>query len=239
MYTMKQRVQKFIQQAGYCSRRKAEELIEQKRIKVNNEVVSLGDHCSLNDEITIDGQKISLEPEKSIYIIMNKPKGLVTSNSDELNRKTVFDILPEEFKEKRLFSVGRLDKETTGLLILTNDGDFSQKIIHPSSKIPKTYHAKLDKKLLESDKKSLEKGIILEDKKLAPCVIKNFKEYYLVKIWEGRKRQIRRMFEEKNYFVTELKRVRIGNLDIDKLRLGEGKIKKVKKEFLEKTINIS
>lgn len=236
---MEQRVQKFIQQAGYCSRRKAEELIEQGHVEINGKTASLGSHCREQDSIRIKGETITTTPQKLTYVIMNKPKGLVTSNSDELNRRTIFDILPDELKTKRLFSVGRLDKDTTGLLILTNDGDFSQKIIHPSSKIPKIYHVNLDKKLLDSHKKSLEKGIYLDDKKLAPCVIKNFKEYYVVKIWEGRKRQIRRMFEHKNYHVERLKRIRIGNLDVEKLKLREGKVKEVKKEFLEKTINIS
>lgn len=233
---MVERVQKHIAQAGYCSRRKAEELIGEGRVKVNNKLISLGDKCSEEDEVRIDNKIISLEKPQCQYVLMNKPKGVVTTNSDEMDRKTVFDILPDNLKEYRLFSVGRLDKETTGLLLLTNDGNLSQKIIHPSSKIPKIYHVTLDKKLQEQDKKTLEKGIHLEGYKLAPCVIKNHKTYYVVKIWEGRKRQIRRMFEEKEYQVKELERVRIGNLDLYKLNLKPGQVKKVKKEFLEKTI---
>ena len=233
---MEQRVQKFIQQAGICSRRKAEELIEQKRVKVNGCIVSLGNHCSEDDTISIDDSPISNKQEEPIYIVMNKPKGVVTTNNDEFGRKTVFDLLPEEFQNQRVFSVGRLDKETTGLLILTNDGNLAQRIIHPSSKIAKTYLVTLDKKLNQSHKRTLEKGIVLDNQKLVPCVIKDHKTYYVVKIWEGRKRQIRKMFDAKGYNVISLQRTRIGELNINKLSLKPGKIKKVKKDFLEKTI---
>lgn len=236
---MEQRVQKFIAQSGYSSRRKAEQLIEEKRVKVNGEIITLGAHCTENDTITIDNKPLSIKPVESIYLIMNKPKGLVTTNNDEFNRKTIFDILPEQYQNTKLFSVGRLDKDTTGLLIITNDGQITQQIIHPSSKIAKTYHLTLDKKLKESDKKALEKGIILDEQKLSPCVIKNHKTYYLIKIWEGRKRQIRRMFEEKNYEIKSLERTKIGELELNKLNLKKGQIKKVSREFLEKTIPLN
>lgn len=230
----KQRVQKFIALSGLCSRRKAEELIEKGRVKVNGKEISLGDHALPTDEIKVDNKKISFDLNDKIYILMNKPEGYVCTKSDEMGRKTVFDLIEED--TNNLFTVGRLDKDTTGLLIITNDGEFAQKIIHPSSKIKKEYIVYLDKKLEEKDRKAIEKGVQLEDVKLMSCVIKDFKDKYLVKIWEGRKRQIRRMFEVKDYKVTMLERIGIGNLQLKKTGVKHGKYKKVKREFLEKNI---
>ncbi len=233
----KQRVQKLIALAGLCSRRKAEELIEQGRVKVNNKIISLGDQYTEEDIITVDNKRIKISKEKFTYIILNKRKGFVTSKKDELGRKTIFDLIKEEDKRPNLFSVGRLDKQTGGLIIITNDGQFAQKIIHPSSKITKEYIADLDKELSDFDKKILEKGVKLEDFKLRPCTIRKIGEKrYVVELSEGRKRQIRRMFEKLNYEVVALKRIKIGNLDLKGLDLKPGDYKKVSKEFLEKKI---
>jgi 23S rRNA pseudouridine2605 synthase len=231
-----ERVQKIIQQSGYCSRRKAEELIKEGAVKVNGILVSLGDHCSNKDSITIFGKPLEKKTAEKVYFLMNKPKRVVCSNSDPHNPKTIFDLLSEKDKVPGLFSVGRLDKDTTGLLIITNDGDFAQKIIHPSSKIKKEYLVSLDKRLEQRDKKKLEKGVVLDGVALSPCSIRVFKTNYLVKIFEGRKRQIRRMFAQVGYEVTALERVRLGGLTLAKTGLRYGKYKKVSKAMLEKEI---
>jgi pseudouridine synthase len=230
------RVQKLISQSGFCSRRNAEKLIEEKKVKVNNKIISLGDKCNLNDKITIDDKLISLDVKK-IYIIMNKQKGYVCSKKDEFNRKTIFDLLSLKDNHSSLFSVGRLDKDTTGLIIITNDGDFAQKIIHPSSKISKEYIVQIDRNLKNKDKLFLESGIKLYNKQLTPCTIKRLSQKkYLVRIFEGKKRQIREMFLKFNYNIISLHRIKIGNLDLEKYNLKYGEYKFVKKEELKNKI---
>ncbi|MFW6285676.1 MAG: pseudouridine synthase [Nanoarchaeota archaeon] len=230
------RVQKLISQSGFCSRRNAEKLIEQRRVKVNNNIVSLGDKCGFEDEIKIDNKIICLNVHKR-YIIMNKQKGYVSSKKDEFNRKTIFDLLNLKDNHSSLFSVGRLDKDTTGLIIITNDGDFAQKIIHPSSKIAKEYIVQIDRSLKNEDKNYLESGIKLYNKKLAPCKIKRLSQKkYLVKIFEGKKRQIREMFLKFNYNIISLHRIKIGGLDIERYHLKYGEYKIIKKEELKNQI---
>lgn len=236
--TQLQRVQKFIALSGYCSRRKAEELIEQKKVTVNDKLISLGDMCCDKDTIKINGKKIQFNIDDKIYIILNKKKGYVTTKSDELNRKTIYNLLDKKDNKKNLFSVGRLDKETSGLIILTNDGDIAQKIIHPSSKIAKEYIGTLNHPLDGKDKISIEKGLILDDIKLSPCKIRRLcQKKYLIKIYEGRKRQIRRMFEQKSYKVTDLKRIKIGGLDLRSLNINEGEYKIVSLKEIENVFN--
>lgn len=234
----KARVQKFIALSGYCSRRKAEELIERGVVKVNGVISKLGDQCLPTDSIYVEGKKINFNVSDKVYIVMNKARGYVCSNEDKYNEKTVFDLLDKKDNKAGIFSVGRLDKDTTGLLILTNDGDFAQKVIHPSSKIKKEYIANLDRKLEDRDRISIEKGLVLDDIKLSTCKIKEIGEkLYLVSIWEGRKRQVRRMFEMKNYKVFSLRRVRIGNLDLKSFNLKIGEYKVVKLKDLDKIFN--
>lgn len=231
--TQEARVQKFIAQSGYCSRRKAEILIEKGLVKVNGKTVSLGDHCLESDVVEVEGKQIETSLEK-IYIILNKASGYVTTRSDEFGRKTVYDLLKKEDMKMGLFTIGRLDKDTTGLLIITNDGEFSQKVIHPSSSITKTYSFILDKKLKDDDRRTIEKGLFLDARKLSPCKIRNMKNLYEIEISEGRKRQVRRIFEMRGYEVRELKRVAIGGLRLDDFSLREGEYAKVRKEELEK-----
>lgn len=234
----KARVQKFIAMSGYCSRRKAETLIEDNKVKVNNKLVKLGDQCLPCDIIKVENKIISFDVENKIYIILNKPKGYITTNADEFNRDTVFNLLDSRHKKSNIFAVGRLDKDTTGLLILTNDGDLTQKIIHPSSKISKVYEVELNKILTDVEKHRIENGLLLDDgMQLAPCKIDRvLKKSYNVTIWEGRKRQIRRMFEQRYYKVTKLNRLKIGNLDLNKLNLRLGEYKIVEKSFIEKNL---
>lgn len=272
-----ERVQKFIALSGFASRRKAEELIQENRVQVNGKTITIGDKCSKNDIITIDNKKINFNTEQNTYIVMNKKKGLVCSKSDELGRKTVFDALSKQDQQSNLFTVGRLDKNSSGLLLITNDGLFAQRIIHPSSKILKTYIATLDKNLIENDKKKLQEGITLEGYKLSKCIIEkikpklektkvetknitntqktnilennnnsnnnttnnlksNIEHKYIVKISEGRKRQIREMFKKLNYNVKDLSRIKIGNMDLKDLKLKTGEYKQISRNELEKMI---
>ena len=228
------RIQKIISEIGYCSRRKAEELKKKKKVKINGKIAEIGEKCNINDKIEIENKIISNKKKENIYIVMNKKKGITCTNKDEFNRKTIFDNINIKTK---LFSVGRLDKDTTGLIIITNDGELTQKIIHPSQNIEKEYIATLNKDLLLKDKIEIEKGLILDKQKLSKCKITNIKKNIVkIIIKEGKKRQIRRVFEIKGYIVKELKRIRIGNLELDKLNLKEGEYKHIEKKLLEKKI---
>jgi len=230
----KARVQKWIANSGCCSRRKAEELIENGLVKVNGKLAQLGDQCLQTDKIEVSGKSIKVE-QKQIYIILNKPKGFVCSKDDPYNPQTVYELIDEQDGKNLVKTVGRLDKHTTGLLILTNDGDFSQKIIHPSSSIVKEYLAHLDTNLSEIDKKTIERGVQVDGYKLSPCKIWNLKaNSYVVKINEGRKRQVRKMFEARDLKVMDLKRTKIGGLDLKDLNIPLGKYKVVSKEELMK-----
>lgn len=233
----KTRVQKFIAVSGLCSRRAAEDLIKQGKVKVNGETISIGDSCLKTDKIEVDGKVISFNLNDKVYIVLNKSSGYVTTNEDEFGRKTVFDFLDEKDKRDNLFSVGRLDKDTSGLLILTNDGDFAQSVIHPSKDIAKEYIVQTDKELRRDDEQKLKDGIILDDYKLKPTQIRRIAENkYVVVIYEGRKRQIRRMFEELGYKVENLHRIKIGGLDLKELGLGFKEYAFVTKKFLEEKI---
>lgn len=233
----KSRVQKFIALSGIYSRRKAQELIAKGQVTVNGKKVSLGDHCYPTDDIRINRKKIHFKLNDKTYYIMNKKKGIVCTRSDELKRKTIFDILKSSDKIKNLFSVGRLDKNTTGLIILTNDGEFAQKVIHPSAKISKEYIAISEKPLDNKSQKILENGIFLDGHKLSSCKINKITDNkYKIQIWEGKKRQIRRMFENVGNKISKLERIRIGGLHLKDLRLKEGEYKKVAKKELEKEI---
>ncbi len=231
------RVQKFIALSGLCSRRKAEILIEDGKVSVNNRIVSLGDQCSETDTIRVDGKIIRFDVDDKVYIVLNKPKGYVTTKADEFNRDTVFDLLRKSDQKSNLFSVGRLDKDTSGLLILTNDGDLTQLIIHPSQKIAKQYIVDLNKVLEDKAKERIEEGVLLDEVRLAPCTINRLaKKSYEVTIREGKKRQIRRMFEVKYYKVIKLHRTKIGNLELERLNIRPGEYKFVTKDFLKKSI---
>lgn len=236
----KARVQKFIALSGLCSRRKAELLIEDGRVKINSKVAVLGDQCLPTDIIKVDNKPILFDLEDKVYIVLNKPRGYVTTKADEFNRDTVFDLLKKNDMKPNLFSIGRLDKETSGLLILTNDGDLTQEIIHPSKRIAKEYIVDLNKILDDKNKERIESGLKLDDDvQLNPCRINRLgKKSYLVTIWEGRKRQIRRMFEQRYMKVIKLHRTKIGDLELDRLKLGFGEYKFVTKDFLKNSIFI-
>lgn len=209
----------FLTRSGACSRRKALDFIKLGRVSVNaKKVTEPSFSVSDADEIIFDGKPVTIK--EKLYILLNKPKGVVTSAADRFAEKTVLDLLPKNLKY--LFPAGRLDKDTTGLLLLTNDGDVSYHLTHPSFEIDKVYEVILNKKLLPRDKSILEQGIVLDGKKTSPCRIsKSSALRFEMTIHEGRKRQIRRMFSKLDYEVLDLCRLRQGPLILGDLKIGQ------------------
>lgn len=220
---MEERVQKILSKCGIASRRRAEEMISEGRVTVNGAVATLGMKADfLRDHVKIDGKLIrTTEPE--VYIIFNKPEGCITSLEDPEKRATVKGYL--KGVRARVYPVGRLDYNSEGLLLLTNDGILANSILHPKKKIPKTYHVKVDGLPDESDMEKLRKGIKLEDGLTAPARVKRIKKteansWLEMTIYEGRKRQIRRMLQKINHPVIRLRRVRIDGLELGALPSG-------------------
>nr|WP_245628478.1 pseudouridine synthase [Fervidicola ferrireducens] len=218
------RLQKFLAMAGIASRRACETLILDGRVQVNGKIVKeLGIKVDPDvDEVRVDGEicRIKMKP---VYIIMNKPKGVLTTVKDPFGRPTIIDLLAGV--KERVFPVGRLDKDTEGLLIITNDGELSYKLTHPKHQIDKTYIAKVMGVPDEKDIRRLRKGIFLEDGKTAPAkvrILKKGKNFAVLEIiiHEGRKRQVRRMCEAIGHPVLSLRRTRIGNLTLRGLAPG-------------------
>ncbi len=218
------RINKFLADKGIASRRGADEIIASGRVTVNGVVATLGANVEEGDEILLDGALVEFTEKKLEYYIMNKPKGVVCTVSDDRGRKTVVDLLPEGVG--RVFPVGRLDYETEGLLILTNDGDLAFRLTHPSTEIPKTYMAKIEGTLTEKDLNPIRSGVELDGvltKKCKAHIVETNKAYTKVHITitEGRNRQVRRMFESIGRNVEFLKRVSIGQLKLTGLDRGE------------------
>jgi len=207
---MEERVQKIIANSGYCSRRKAEEFIEHRKVRVNGNIIKLGDKADIEkDEIYVDS--FLIQKNKPVYIMLNKPKHYEVTLSTNVP-KNVLDLIPIP---ERIFPVGRLDKNTTGLLLLTNDGDFANKITHPRYEKEKTYFVKLDKRIEDEDINIIEQGIRLKDGYLRAKIKMYHRDQLEVTIHEGRKWIIKRMFFKLGYYVDELSRVKIGNLRMD------------------------
>ena len=176
------------------------------------------------DNVTIDSKSIAHKTEEMIHLLLNKPKGITSTASDERGSKTVIDILPQKYQHTRLYPVGRLDKESTGLILLTNDGGFTYHLTHPKFKREKEYLVQVDGNLTKEEKIQLEKGLDLEDGKTSPArvrVVKSPPFNYSITIHEGKKRQVRRMFASLGYRVLEVKRIRIDVLTIDGLSAGD------------------
>lgn len=219
-----QRLQKAIAEAGYCSRRKAEELIINGKVKVNHQVVKeLGVKVDGNDIIEIDG-KILVKENKE-YILLYKPRGVVTTTNDEKNRKTVIDLIKTD---KRLYPVGRLDYDTTGALILTNDGELANMLMHPKNRVEKLYVAKVDGIFTNEKAKELSKGVIIDGYKTGRAKVKvkkidkkNNVSYVELIICEGKNHEVKKMFEAIGYKVLKLKRESISFLTLDGLKSGE------------------
>ena len=219
-----ERLQKWISEAGYTSRRKAEELISAGKVKVNGKVVTeLGTKVSDKDEIEIDN-KILVKETKEYYLI-NKPRGVITSTSDDKSRKVVTDLIPTE---ARIYPVGRLDYDTTGALLLTNDGEFANIITHPKSNVDKVYLAKLEGIIKGEQINKLKEGVFLDHTKVVPSRVKLKKVnqetntcIVEIIIHEGKNHQVKRMFESVGFHVEKLKRERVGIFTVENLKSGE------------------
>lgn len=219
-----ERLQKVIAQAGIASRRKAEELITSGHVKVNGVIVTeLGTKVSDKDRIEVNNEII--EKEKKEYYLLNKPRGVVTTTADDKNRKTVVDLIPTT---ARIYPVGRLDYDTTGVLLLTNDGDFANILMHPTSCIDKVYMAKLEGIIKGEQINQLKDGVLLDgelvkasrvklkkvDPKTNTCMVQ-------ITIHEGKNHQVKRMFKEVGFEVAKLKREKEAFFDLKDLQSGE------------------
>ncbi|MGY8965314.1 MAG: pseudouridine synthase [Flavobacteriales bacterium] len=217
------RLNRFIAHAGICSRREADKLIEDGMVTVNGEVVTeMGHKVNPTDEVKYAGEK--LKAEKPVYLLMNKPKGFITTVEDEKARKTVMDLIGDACKE-RIYPVGRLDRATTGTLLFTNDGDLAKKLMHPSNGAPKIYLATLDKPLSPADLEAIKEGVTLNDGLVPVDKIEmpNADNHTLVgiEIHLGRNRIVRRLFEHLGYEVTKLDRTSFAGLTKKQLNRGQ------------------
>lgn len=222
-----ERLQKMLAHAGVASRRKAEQMILEGKVQVNGKVVKeLGTKVSQSDTIEVLGVK--LEKEQKVYHVLYKPRGIISAVTDDKGRKTVADLFPDV--KERLFPVGRLDYETSGLLLMTNDGDFSYMLTHPKFKVDKTYVARVKGVPTKEQLLPLERGIELEDGRTAPARVKLLsserkadKSIIEITIHEGKNRQVRRMFDAIGFPVQKLKRERFAFLTLHGLNTGESR----------------
>lgn len=218
------RINKYLAESGICSRRAADKLIEEGAVKINGKIALPGAEADPDkDRVTVNG-KIINPVNHYEYYIMNKPKGCVCTAKDDKGRKTVMDFLPQDCA--RVFPVGRLDYDTEGLLIFTNDGELTYKLTHPKNEIPKTYVVKTEKPVSEKDLSALRSGIIIDGIKTKKCNVTLLKTYKTgsklqITITEGRNRQIRKMIEATGNSVDFLKRIKVGDLTVSGLNRGE------------------
>ncbi|MBE7703703.1 MAG: rRNA pseudouridine synthase [Cyanobacteria bacterium SIG28] len=229
-----QRLNKFIASSGICSRRKADEYIEQGKVTVNGKVVTeLGFQIGPKDKVLVENKLI--KPLKNEYYRFYKPAGYITTSEDEKGRKTIYDIIPPELK--KLKPVGRLDKESTGLIVMTNDGELINEMTHPSIKVPKTYIVTINGKLTPEDGEKMFNGLEIEtdtgEKKTAyaevlPIELGNKSSMVQVVLYQGINRQIRKMFAVLGFEVVSLKRIQHGTITLDGLKKGQIKPMKPK-----------
>ena len=228
------RINKFLSSLGIASRRAIDKYIEEGRIKVNGIIASTGIDVTEEDEIYIDNKKIETNRiEEKVYFMLNKPLEVLSASSDDRGRKTVVDLIKTD---KRIFPIGRLDYMTSGLILLTNDGELFNRLVHPKSEIYKKYYIKVFGEVKKEEIEELKKGVLLEDGKTLPAKIsgikydKNKTSMY-ISIREGRNRQIRRMIEKFGYKVLMLRREKIGELSLGDLK--EGKYRELTREEIE------
>ncbi len=234
-----ERLQKVIANSGYCSRRKAEELISSGKVKVNGEIINrLGTCVDKNDTITIFDKTLKFEEKE--YILLNKPRGVVTTTSDDKDRQTVLDLIETD---KRLYPVGRLDYDTTGALLLTNDGELANLLMHPKNKIEKLYIVKVAGFVPKDILNKLANGVYIDNFKTSRAKVrlkkfdkKSNTSLVEIIIHEGKNHQVKKMFEAVGYEVLKLKREKIAFLDVQNLKSGEYRylnLKEVKKLYAE------
>lgn len=219
-----ERLQKVMANYGYCSRRKAEELIKNKKVYVNGKLITeMGVKVSLNDDIVVNN--IHLKQQKKVYYLLNKPRGIICSAHDDKGRKTVVDLIKTNL---RIYPIGRLDYDTTGLILLTNDGELSQKLMHPKNNIEKLYVAKLNKIIRMEDYYKIKKGLEIEGRKVFPTKLKirskdKEKDTCIIDIGiiEGRNHIVKKIFLSLGYDVVKLKRESYDFLTLGNLKSGE------------------
>lgn len=219
------RLQKYIADAGICSRRAAEKMMEDGRVTVNGKPTHLGQKVTGSEKICIDGEQIKVSYRRDVYLMLYKPRGYVTTSSDEMGRKCVIDLV--QSVSQRVYPVGRLDKDSEGLLLLTNDGDLANKLMHPRHRIGKTYRTIVAGSVSRDQIVDLSNGVTLDDgykttkAEVEILSVKEDRTIVSITIFEGKNRQIRRMCEAVGLQVLRLKRERIGSLSIGTLRSGQ------------------
>lgn len=217
------RINKFLAELGIGSRRAIDKMIEEKRIKVNGVLAESGIKVDKSDKISVNGKLLEFEKKQKVYFMLNKPKRVLSTAKDERGRKTVVDLIDTK---ERIFPIGRLDYDTEGLLLLTNDGEIFNKVIHPRTEVYKTYLVEARGNINMTTLNKLKRGIMLDDKMTLPAKAKILlaDERHTVlhfAIKEGRNRQVRRMFELVGHPVINLKRIMLGELNLDGLEVGE------------------
>jgi pseudouridine synthase len=221
---MQIRLNKFLAQAGVASRREADRMIAQGRVKVNGQVIEVLGH-KIDDEkdrVDVDGSRVERE-EGLVYLMLNKPPGYLVTLKDNFQRPTIQQLLPS--LSQRVFPIGRLDSDSSGLLLMTNDGELAYRLTHPRFKVPKTYLVKVKGEPAPSELTKLEKGIYLDGKKTAPAKIARIrgdqkKSLFKIEIYEGRKREVKRMFQSVGHKVLQLRRICFGGLRLGGLKEG-------------------
>lgn len=222
------RLQKYLSECGYCSRRKAEELIAAGKVKINGHPARLGDKVRLNgDLVTVRGQKIRRPDTGRVYLMLHKPRGFVSTMQDELGRKCVADLVSDA--PARVYPAGRLDKDSEGLLLFSSDGEFVNAMTHPSHHVEKRYRVTVRPPVTDEQLQAMEKGIIIDGRKTAPCEIHRLIEedtriVLEFVLHEGRNRQIRKMCETTGLQLIRLKRFAVGNLKLGMLPVGKWRL---------------
>ena len=217
------RLNKYLADCGVGSRRACDKLIEEGKVKVNDKVATVTTQVEEGDKVSVNGKRVGVG-KKLTYIMLHKPKGCVTTVNDDLGRKTVMDFVKDI--HSRVYPIGRLDYDTEGLLLLTNDGDLANKLTHPRNEVPKTYIARISGQLVDTEVRQLEKGVMVDGKVTAPATVKVLEgdihhTRVEITIHEGRNRQIKKMFEAVGKEVEFLKRVAVGELHLGGLQRGK------------------
>ncbi|QKX37663.1 rRNA pseudouridine synthase [Metamycoplasma hominis] len=216
------RIQKILSEQGICSRRKAEELILSGKILINNKIAKLGECVTINDEIKINNRIIKLNNNVANnfkYIVLNKPMNIICTASDPQNRKTIYEYLKAK---ERLFSIGRLDFNTTGIILITNDGEFANLLSHPSSKIPRIYIATLEREMLDGELNLLNSNHVLLNGKISKQKVTKLSAFkYEVLLYEGRNHHVKNLFLLVNNYVKKLHRKSFGCIDDSNLKIGQ------------------
>jgi 23S rRNA pseudouridine2605 synthase len=218
------RLQKYLSECAVASRRKSEELISQGRVKVNGRVAQIGDKVSpRNDSVTVNGKKVVMN-KKQYYIMLHKPRGFITTMEDEMGRKCVAQLVSDV--GARVYPVGRLDRESEGMLIMTNDGEFANALTHPSKHVSKTYRVTVRPNINEEQLTAFSEGILIDGKKTAPADVRVIEKQdnrvvLEIIIYEGRNREIRKMCEALGLEVARLKRTSIGSVKLGMLPQGK------------------